>query len=137
MPLSNSGEGSATAFARFGADFKNFGAGGPTISEGSGAVETTVLTGTGAADPTAFTRFGAGEAAAFVRFGAGKATLFTSLGGGATVLINFGDGDGAGFTNSVDDLCRSVPESAFDRKSLAGLGVPVGGFKLLLGAEPE
>jgi hypothetical protein len=66
---------SAFSFCAFGWDdaaaFTKFGAGGPTISEGSGEMVAIALTSLGAGVGAAVTRFGADEAATFANLGEG------------------------------------------------------------------
>jgi hypothetical protein len=107
------GAASAFSFCGFGRDdataFTKFGAGGPTISDGSGETDAIGLT-----------NLGAGIGAAFKRSWEGEATTF----------ISFGEGRG------VTGAGENEAGNAFGKIPCVGLGFPVGAFKPLVGAEP-
>lgn len=90
------------------------GAGGPTISEGSGERVATALASLGAGVGAAFTSPAAGDAATFANLG-----------------------EGCGFTAADESRGDTESGVAFGRTILVGLGPPVGTLKPLLGAEPE
>jgi hypothetical protein len=125
IPLESFGWGEVAVFTRVGEDaasdfsfcsfgwddataFTKFGAGGPTISDGSEETEAIGLT-----------NLGAGVGAAFKRSWEGEATTF----------ISFGEGRG------VAGAGENEAGNAFGKIPCVGLGFPVA-FKPLFGAEP-
>jgi hypothetical protein len=90
------------------------GAGGPTISEGSGERVAT-----------AFTSLAAGVGAAFTNSGTGEVATFANL------------GEGCGFTTADESRGDAVSSLALGGTILIGLGLPVGVLKPLPGPEPE